>query len=139
MLMGEHRHNMDVKGRVTMPSRFREELGEKFYVVEGFEECLFVLSEEGLKKIHEAFSQANLVDAFDADRDLFPGGTEVEPDKQGRILLPPPLREYAGLTKDVTVIGAGERAEIWDSERWKTYKSGRSREHLKALLRNIPR
>ena len=138
MLMGEYRHNMDAKGRVTMPSRYREELGEKLYVIKGLEECLFVFSEEGLKKLHTSFAQANLEDAMDADRLLFAGGIEVEPDKQGRILLSATLREYAGLTKDVTVIGAGERAEIWDSERWKEYQAGRNREQLKAIFRKIP-
>ena len=100
MLIGQYQHNIDAKNRVIVPAKFREDLGERFYVTKGLDGCLFVLSEEGWKRL------------------FFSGAAEVEPDKQGRILIPQPLRDYASIEKDVTFIGTGDRAEIWSTECW---------------------
>ena len=103
MLIGQYQHNIDAKNRVIVPAKFREDLGERFYVTKGLDGCLFVLSEEGWKRLQRFF---------------FSGAAEVEPDKQGRILIPQPLRDYASIEKDVTFIGTGDRAEIWSTECW---------------------
>ena len=112
MLMGEYQHNMDAKGRVTIPSRYREELGETFYVSKGLDGCLTLYSEEQwqlrVAKINELpDSQTQYI-----RRSLYATTDQVTPDKQGRILISPTLRRHAGLTKDVTVIGVGATAEI---------------------------
>ncbi len=134
MLMGEYRHNMDAKGRVTIPSKFREDLGDKFYVSKGLDGCIFVLSSEQWQKLVEKVSSVPMAQGKAIQRHFFSGASEVEPDKQGRILLPQNLRDHAGLTKDVTVIGAATRAEIWDSARWDSYSSKQTDEAVEAAM-----
>ncbi len=121
MLTGEYQHNMDLKGRVTVPSKFREDLGDTFYVCKGLDGCLFVLSRAQWDNLVEKVGAFPWRRARPSSGIFFSGAAEVEPDKQGRILIPQNLREHAGLEKDVTVIGAAVRAEIWDTARWNAY------------------
>lgn len=121
MLTGEYQHNMDAKGRVTIPSRFREDLGDKFYVCKGLDGCLFVLSVEQWESFVEKLAALPMSQGKSVQRYFFSGAEEVEPDKNGRVLIPQSLREHASLEKDVTVIGSGKRAEIWDRARWNDY------------------
>lgn len=134
MFSGEYRHNMDPKGRVTVPSKFREDLGEKFYVCKGLDGCLFVLSQKQWDKLVEKVSAMPLAQGKGIQRYFFSGAAEVEPDKQGRVLIPPNLREHAGLQKDVTLIGAANRAEIWDTERWTAYNNSQTEEDLQDAM-----
>ena len=134
MLMGEYQHNMDAKGRVTIPARFREDLGDRFYVTKGLDHCLFVLSADRWQNLVERMSSLPISQARDIQRFFFSGATEVEPDKRGRILLPASLRNHAGLTRDVTVIGAANRAEIWDTQRWNHYEQGQTQETILAAM-----
>lgn len=137
MFSGEFRHNMDPKGRVTVPSKFREDLGEKFYVCKGLDGCLFLLSQSRWDKLMENVSAMPLAKAKSVQRYFCSGATDVEPDKQGRILIPPTLREHAGLQKDVTVIGAANRAEIWDTQRWIDYKNSQDEEELQEAMEGL--
>lgn len=134
MLMGEYQHNMDAKGRVTIPSKFREDLGEKFYVCKGLDGCLFVLSAEQWESFTGKLAAMPVSQGRPIQRFFFSGASEVEPDKQGRILLPPNLREHAGLEKDVTVIGSAVRAEIWDTEKWKAYQDAQTEESIEEAM-----
>ena len=134
MFSGEYRHNMDPKGRVTVPSKFRDDLGERFYVCKGLDGCLFVLSQEQWDKLVEKVSAMPLAQGKGIQRYFFSGAAEVEPDKQGRVLIPPNLREHAGLQKDVTLIGAATRAEIWDTERWEAYNNSQTEEDLQEAM-----
>ena len=134
MLMGEYQHNMDLKGRVTVPSKFREDLGDKFYVSKGLDGCLFVLSSEQWERLVEKVSAIPMAQGKAIQRYFFSGAAEVEPDKQGRILIPPNLRDHAGLEKDVTVIGAATRAEIWDTARWNAYNDSQTDEAVEASM-----
>ena len=134
MLTGEYQHNMDLKGRVTVPSKFREDLGDKFYVCKGLDGCLFLLSQAQLDKLGEKVSAIPLAQGKGIQRYFFSGAAEVEPDKQGRILIPQSLREHAGLEKDVTVIGAAVRAEIWDTARWNAYNESQTDEAIEASM-----
>ena len=118
MLIGQYQHDIDVKNRVIVPAKFREDLGERFYVTKGLDGCLFVLSEEGWNKLQDKIVAMPMSKARQLQRFFFSGAAEVEPDKQGRILIPQPLRDYASIEKDVTFIGTGDRAEIWSTERW---------------------
>lgn len=121
MLMGEYQHNMDAKGRVTIPSKYREELGETFYVSKGLDGCLTLYSEARWQERVERINACPEAQVKNIRRFVFATTEQVTPDKQGRILISPVLRAHAGLTKDVTVIGAGLTAEIWDTERWQKY------------------
>ncbi len=134
MLMGEFRHNLDSKGRVTVPSKFREDLGDRFYVSKGLDGCIFVLSPAQWDRLVEKVSAIPMAQGKAIQRHFFSGAAEVEPDKQGRILLPQSLRDHAGLTKDVTVIGAATRAEIWDTGRWEAYQAAQTDETVEAAM-----
>lgn len=118
MLIGEHQHNLDAKGRVFVPARFREELGEHFIITKGLDSCLFVYSLEEWKSLEEKIRLLPLSKARNLQRFFFAGACDVEADKQGRALIPANLRQYASLTKDVMIIGASSRAEIWDMQKW---------------------
>lgn len=120
MFIGEYQHTVDVKGRMFVPAKFREELGEKFIVTIGLDRCLFVFPEQTFniyKEKLDAISLANK-DARNFTRFFFAGAAECELDKQGRIILPQKLRTYAMLDKDVTVVGVSGRVEIWNTEEW---------------------
>ncbi|MCD8010898.1 MAG: division/cell wall cluster transcriptional repressor MraZ [Lachnospiraceae bacterium] len=120
MFMGEYNHSIDAKGRLIMPARFREQLGESFVVTQGLDGCLFVYANEEWKLFEEKLKQLPLTNASARKftRFFLAGAIQCEVDKQGRILLPAKLRAAAGLEKDVVLAGVGERIEIWDKQRW---------------------
>ncbi len=134
MLYGEYQHNMDLKGRVTVPSKFREELGDNFFVSKGLDNCLFVFSESRWNDMQEKLASMPVGQARNVQRHFLAGTTKVETDKQGRILIAPSLREYAGLSKEVVVIGTGARAEIWDLNKWKDYNDALSQESIEIAM-----
>lgn len=134
MLIGEYQHNMDQKGRVTIPSKFRDDLGDTFYVCKGIDGCLFVQSKAEWEKLVSKITAIPLSKGMGIRRHFFSGATEVEPDKQGRVLLPQSLRDYAGLDKDVTVIGNGNQAEIWDTGRWAAYQESQTDDVVQASM-----
>ena len=120
MFMGTYQHVLDAKGRMFVPAKFRDELGEKFIATIGLDRCLFVFPMSTFqiyKEKLDAISLANK-EAREFTRFFFSGAAECEPDKQGRILIPPHLRKYAHLDKDVTVVGVSGRVEVWNTEDW---------------------
>ncbi len=123
MLYGEYVHNMDPKGRVTVPSKFREELGDAFFIGRGVDGCLYMQSKEELDKMQEKISGRPAKIAAQLSKFFVSGSICVETDKQGRILIPQNLRQHAGLLKEVVIAGTGPRAEIWDAEKWNDYIS----------------
>lgn len=120
MFMGEYSHTIDTKGRLIIPSRFREELGETFVVTKGLDGCLFVFSDEEWKAFEIKLKSLPLTNknARQFARFFVAGATPCELDKQGRILLPATLREFAGLEKDVVLTGMLNRIEIWSKDKW---------------------
>jgi len=125
LFMGEYLHSIDAKGRLFMPSRFREGLGDRFVLTKGLDGCLFAYPptewgalEQKLKSL--PFTRA---DARAFVRFFFSGAAECDIDRQGRILIPAPLREYACLERDVVVIGVSNRVEIWNKDRWEEYRA----------------
>ncbi|MDR2909254.1 MAG: division/cell wall cluster transcriptional repressor MraZ [Oscillospiraceae bacterium] len=118
MLIGEYRHSVDIKGRVNFPVKLREDLGDRFIVTRGLDNCLFVYSLSEWKILDERIRAMPMSKSRGIQRFLFASACEVEPDKQGRILIPGHLRSHAGLEREVVVIGASSRAEIWDQARW---------------------
>lgn len=120
MFMGEYNHTVDTKGRLIVPSKFRDQLGDEFVVTKGLDGCLFVYTLDEWHKIEAKFRDitATSKDARKFARFFFSGAATCEVDKQGRILLPPVLREYADLQKDVILAGVLSRVEIWSKDRW---------------------
>lgn len=118
--MGEYNHSIDAKGRITVPSKFREKLGEQFIVTKGLDGCLWVFSSAEWESFSEKLTSLPVArkDARNFSRFFLAGATEAETDKMGRILIPQVLRDYAGLDKDAVLIGAGSRVEIWNKEAW---------------------
>ncbi|MBC7764859.1 MAG: division/cell wall cluster transcriptional repressor MraZ [Hyphomonadaceae bacterium] len=126
MFMGEYSHTIDAKGRMSVPSKMREALGEKYVVSKGLDGCLYIFSETEWEKFAEKLSTLpwTLKDSRTFKRYFFSGATECEADKQGRISLPNVLRDHAGLQKEVVVIGVDDRAEIWSRDNWEAYNNG---------------
>lgn len=121
MLIGSYQHNIDAKGRVIIPAKFREELGEIFYATKGTDESVTVMSKEAWEELGKKIAALSSSKTKDVRRFLFSSAAELIPDRQGRVLLPPVLRDYAHLKKDVMIIGTGSFVEIWDMERWNQY------------------
>ena len=120
MFMGEYNHTIDAKGRMIVPSKFRELLGNEFVVTKGLDGCLFVYPNEEWKNIEEKFRTVPLTtkDARKFSRFFFAGAATCEVDKQGRILIPPVLREFADIQKDVVSVGVLNRIEIWSKTKF---------------------
>ncbi len=121
MLMGSYQHNIDAKGRIIMPAKFREELGETFYATKGTNECIAVFSAPHWKELGAKICALPSAQARDLKRFFFSSAAELIPDKQGRVQLTPLLRDFAHLDKDVMIIGVGSIVEIWDLARWNQY------------------
>ena len=113
-MYGKYKHAVDPKGRLFVPAKLREELGEAFYVTLGLDHCLSVYTEEGWAKILERYNNLPMSQSRKM-RFLFANAAKCEPDRQGRFLIPADLRQCAGLGQEVTFIGQGGHAEIWDS------------------------
>ena len=116
-MYGKYKHTVDPKGRLFVPSKLREELGDAFYVTLGLDHCLSVYSDESWAAFMARLKELSYNEVKKL-RALFAYAADCEPDSQGRILIPAKLREYAGLTKEVVVVGSFDRAEIWSAERW---------------------
>ena len=119
MMLGTYRHNVDAKGRLFVPAKLKEELGEAFYVTISVDPCLTIYTAEKLQKLMDRVDEMPMLKARRL-RGLFANVVKCEPDKQGRFLLPAELRQRVGITQEVTIIGQGSYAEIWDS---KTYEA----------------
>jgi MraZ protein len=121
--LGTYSPRLDDKGRLFLPAKFREQLSEGLVITKGQERCLYVWSLDEFDRLTEQMRSAPLTskDARDYLRVFFAGASDEVPDKQGRVTIPPALRDYAGLQRDVVVIGANTRLELWDSTAWETY------------------
>ena len=123
MFLGTYSPKLDEKGRIILPAKFRDELASGVVITRGQERCLYVFSQREFETIHESIRQASITNKQNRDflRLFLSGANQETPDKQHRVTLPAMLRSYAGLDRELTVIGAGNRAEIWDTEAWNTY------------------
>jgi len=131
-MRGEYQHSIDSKGRMIFPVKLREELGDGFVVAKGLDNCISVYSKAGWEEFYGRIcampSKAEKLKRF------YSANFDCEPDSQGRILIPQVLRSYAKLGKDVTVVGLGEKAEIWDTEAWNKYNSDVTSEDIAELM-----
>lgn len=125
MLIGEYEHSLDAKGRLIMPSKLREDIGEKFIITKGLDGCLFGFSKQEWANFEEKLKTLPLTNknARDFVRFFLSGATECEIDKQGRFLIVANLRQYASMEKEVVIIGVGTRIEIWNKQKWDSYNS----------------
>ncbi|MEO6201064.1 MAG: division/cell wall cluster transcriptional repressor MraZ [Cryobacterium sp.] len=123
MFLGTYAPKLDDKGRIILPAKFRDELSTGIVMTRGQENCLYVFTTREFEDLHEKIRQAPITSKQGRDfLRLFLSGASAEtPDKQNRVTIPANLRAYAGLDRELTVIGAGSRVEIWDSEAWETY------------------
>jgi len=129
MFYGEFFHSIDRKGRLIMPSKFREaakgNFVEKFYITRGLDKCLFMFSEEEWKTQEQKFKSVSFTNQESRifNRLYFSGAVEIIPDRQGRVLLPQYLKDFADIKKDIVVVGVSNRIEIWSNECWKEFYS----------------
>ncbi|MDD3853361.1 MAG: division/cell wall cluster transcriptional repressor MraZ [Syntrophomonadaceae bacterium] len=123
MFLGEYQHSLDVKGRITIPSKFREQLLERFVATKGLDNCIFLYPMDEWQAIENKLKSLPFTraDVRSFARFFFSGASELEVDKQGRVVLPGNLRDYAGIDKDVVIIGVGTRVEIWSNDSWNEY------------------
>lgn len=125
MFIGEYRHSLDSKNRLIMPAKFRDELGQTFVMTKGLDNCLFIYSAEEWKIIENKLKSLPMTnkDARAFVRFFFAGATECEIDKQGRVLIPSNLKEFAKIDKDVVIIGVSTRLEIWSVDEWNKFNN----------------
>lgn len=124
MLVGEYTHSIDPKKRLAIPAKFRKEIGDKAVLTRGLDNCLFLFPTQEWQKFAEKLNQLPFgqQDNRGFTRLFLSGASEVETDQLGRILVPDNLKEYAGLRKTIIIAGMFSRLEIWDNEKWQTYK-----------------
>ena len=120
MLMGQYNQKVDTPGRAIVPAKFREELGEKFVITKGLDQCIFGFTESEWNILAEKIGSLSLTDKNVRKfvRFFLAGAATLETDKQGRVLIPAELRAYASLEKDIVWVGAGKRIEIWNPDKW---------------------
>ena len=130
MFLGEYNYTVDDKRRLSVPAKFRKELGKKAVITRGLDNCLFLYPEKEWEKLAQKLSELPLsqADARGFARIMLAGAMEVEIDKMGRILIPDYLKEYADLGKKAVIAGLYNRIEIWDEDEWKKYKDKTEKE-----------
>jgi len=123
VFLGTHAPRLDDKGRIFLPAKFRDELAEGLVITKGQERCLYVWPAAEFARFTDQLRTAPVTSkgARDYMRVLYAGASDEMPDKQGRVTIPPQLRDYAGLQRDCVVIGANTRVEIWDAQAWESY------------------
>ncbi len=132
---GEYRHSLDAKGRLIVPAKFREILGSRFWIGRGFDKCLQIYDEDDWNAFSERLKAlpSNSRQARELVRYFMSGTMEVEIDKQGRILLPPQLRQLAGIDRNVVFVGMGTRGELWSEEAYNAYDEEHTAEEISSI------
>jgi len=140
MFLGTHAPRLDEKGRLFLPAKYRDELAVGVVITKGQERCLYLYSQDEFTRIAEELRTAAVGGkaARDYSRVFFASASDETPDKQGRITVPPALREYAGLQRDCVVIGANTRLEIWDAQAWETYLTAQEDSFSEAAEEVLP-
>jgi MraZ protein len=138
VFLGTYSPRLDEKSRLVLPAKFRDELAAGLVVTKGQERCLYVFAAAEFAALTERLREAPLTakGARDYSRVFFASAHDEVPDKQGRITVPAPLREYAGLTRDCAVIGANTRVEIWAADAWRDYLAA-SEEQFSSLSEEV--
>ena len=136
--MGTYQNNVDPKGRVSIPVKYRDALGERFFVTKGFDSCIDIYTVDEWEKFADKLQKLSVTkrDMRNFVRFICGNATEVELDKQGRILLPAMLRETVGIEKEVIVMGVGNKVEIWDKAKWEEHQQVIS-QHISEISENL--
>ncbi len=134
MFLGTSDHNLDAKGRVILPSEFRAELGDSFYITMGFNRCVQVMSEEEFDRLRSQIRVLPADKALSLQYLLISPAKSVTPNSQGRVMIPQKLREDAGLSGEVTVVGMDSRIEIWDKEEFARFMERQKQASLQEAL-----
>ena len=134
MLMGKFTHNLDAKNRLFIPAKHREQLGETFVITRNVDKCLSVFSMEEWIKYTDKLEQLPSTQAREIARFIYSNAAEVQPDGQGRVLIPADLLSYAGVQKSAVIVGMGRRAEIWAEEIWTEKNNSEQSEALTELM-----
>lgn len=139
MFMSEYSHTVDAKGRLIVPAKFREQLGDEFVVSKGMDGCLFVYANDDWNAFEQKLTSLPLInkEARQFARFFLAGAALVEVDKQGRILLPANLRDFAKLEKDVVLVGVGSRIEIWSKENWENISTDDNMDDITAAMESL--
>ena len=139
MFMGQYNHTIDTKGRLIIPSKFRDLLGEEFVVTKGMDGCLFVYANDDWAAFEQKLTSLPLInkEARKFARFFLAGASQVEVDKQGRILVASNLREFAGLDKDVVLVGVGSRIEIWSLANWEAMDFDDDMDDISATMESL--
>lgn len=137
LLTGEYFHALDAKGRVFVPSKLRESLGEVFMLARNVDGCLSLYDMNEWQRLTDKLALLPDTQTRTIRRFLFTFAAETSPDSQGRINIPAGLREYAGLTRDVAVLGVGDHAEIWAAEKWEAMKTGEDASNVEKMMREL--
>ncbi len=136
-MTGEYKHSLDNKGRLFIPAKLRDELGDIFYVTLSMDKCLCVYSAQTWQKLSDRVDEMSVVKQRKM-RPIFAHAAKCELDAQGRALIPQNLRDYASLIKNVTVLGCNNHAELWDSEAWEqVYLSETTPENIAAVMEEL--
>lgn len=140
MFMSEYNHTIDAKGRLIIPAKFREDLGEEFVVSRGMDGCLFVYANDDWVAFEQELRELPTITNKETryfSRYFLAGAAQVELDKQGRILLPANLREFAGLDKEVVLVGVGNRVEIWSKDKWEAVNADMDMDSIAAAMESL--
>ncbi len=137
MLTGEYCHTIDSKGRVFVPAKLREALGDLFMVSKNVDGCLSLYPMAEWEKLTEKLSLLPDSQTKTIKRFLFTFASDVSCDAQGRITLPPRLREWAGLVKDAAFLGVGDHAELWSAERWEALQGGEDAKLVEQMMKEL--
>ena len=137
MLMGRFTHTLDAKKRLFIPAKHREQLGESCVITRNVDKCLSVFSMEEWERYTDKLEQLPTTQAREIARFIYSNATEVQPDAQGRVLIPGELLEYAGIVKSAVVVGCGRRAEIWAEEAWNEKNNAEASDSLTELMINL--
>jgi len=140
LLLGTYTPRLDDKGRLILPAKFRSQLATGLVMTRGQENCLYLLPMDEFQRMYEKIRHAPITskEARDYLRVFMSGASQEEPDKQGRITIPPLLRQYASLDRDVAVIGAGTRVEVWDLEAWESYLASKEQSYAETSQEVLP-
>ncbi len=133
-LTGSYQHNIDAKGRLTVPAKLREQLGEAFYLTKGIDGCIFVYPEKEWEAFLDDLCNRPISQAAAIQRHFIANSALVETDSMGRVLIPKNLRDYAALEKDTMFLGVGKRAEIWSTEKYEELVAAQTQESIIAAM-----
>lgn len=137
MFIGTFKHNLDPKNRIIMPAKFRQELGDSFFVTKGLGGCLLAMPADKWESLLNQIESRPMPEAQALQRFFCAGADEAVPNAQGRFVIPDELRKHAGIDKEVTIVGTGKHVEIWSSEKWDEITRASEEQDIAQLMQNI--